>query len=143
MTTAFEEAKRWEALFSKQQSLRYAAEDRDRLQFDRNDKRSLVDALCLVGKSSSLEPPGDFFFSPLRQFLDNADIAILNHPSFPGDFRVQLDERQDNQSDSEHPRTWDSSAHSYFMRPPAGLQAVSASLDLPALYSILSENVCR
>ncbi len=133
-------AKQWESLFGKQQILRYGAEDKDRLQFDRRDKKSLVDALCVAGKSSSLEPPGDFFFLPLRQFLDEADPTVLDRLLNIGSVRVLLDERQDDQSSTSKPRVWDTSDNSYLLRPTPGLRGVSSALDLQSLYSTLSEN---
>ena len=104
-------------------------------------KKSLVDALCTAGKSNSLEPPGDFFFLPLRQFLDGAHITALNWPLDAGALRVLLDEREDNESSTSNPRTWKFLDDGYLLRPNAGLISISKGLDLSSLYSTLSEKV--
>lgn len=142
---ATDSAVQWEAKYARKRSNRHKAEDSQRLVFTARDKKSFLEAFSGVRRSRHLDPPGPFWDSCLHQFLDVADIEVLDptRPASPNaDFMVLLDERQDASGDDRFVRSWENAdGRGYLTQPPVGTVSNSRLMSLQELVQILSEDV--
>jgi hypothetical protein len=139
----YREAESWSAEFSRPRKVTYNAEDKDKLKFVPGYSRSVIDAFCEAGKSRNLDPPEEFFYSALRNFIKVVHptlIATLKKTQI-NTLVALLDEREDNISNENNPRLWNHTKMSYLKHPPPGDVGISTALSLSGLYSKLSEKV--
>jgi hypothetical protein len=134
----------WESQFCRRQPKKHVVEDSERLKFVKGNKRSLITAICEPLKSQHLGPPDDFTYAALKNYLEDANMEILdlNVPSINDELpQVLLDERQDTNGGENSVREWDSGG--YLNYPPPGEAKNTKAVTLRELLEILTDQVCR
>lgn len=139
-------AERWNTLFASRKSLRYRAEDTHLVEVPQSgiiDKKKLVEKI-LNERSTALDPPPDFKYPALQQFLAGVDKIRLKKPltgTLPNEI-VLLDERRDTLTDGTDPKQWDMDGNpGYLAYPETGEVHFSGALNLESLIKRLSEPV--
>jgi hypothetical protein len=135
----------WDRDFSKRRTIAYAGEDEQTLEFRAGDKGSLIAALCEPRMNRNLHPPDEFSYSALRNFLNSANIGVLDtsqHIRSTLIPQVLLDEREDPIRDTNAVRPWDTARNDgYLLRAPRGNIKYSEVINLRELLERLSERV--
>ncbi|KAF2009131.1 hypothetical protein BU24DRAFT_91180 [Aaosphaeria arxii CBS 175.79] len=142
----------WEERYSRQRREElYIKEDwrEDRLAFlngvslfeylRNGEKENFIETLLRFSKDF-LEPPGQFRFSALRNFLGSADMSTFKRAATNrhASSIIISDERRDPIDITATTRHWDSDL--YLRYPPSGINIYTERLDLPGLVQRLSEN---